>query len=58
MVWNACDEYSLVLINFADNPKYLQNPEYYKDGMHLNAKGTDEFTRDFLRALKEKSGIL
>ena len=48
----ACEEYGLVLINFADNPKYLQNPEYYKDGMHLNAKGADEFTRDLVLLLK------
>ena len=54
----VCEEYGLVLINFANNPKYLQNPEYYKDGMHLNAKGADEFTRDLIKVLKEKRDIL
>lgn len=49
-----CAENGLTLINFANDPKYLRNPEYFKDGMHLNSKGADEFTRDLMRVLKEK----
>lgn len=47
-----CKEKGLPFINFADDPKYLHNYAYFKDGAHLNSRGADEFTRDLVAELR------
>ena len=47
-----CEEYELPFIDFSNSPKYVHHNEYFKDGTHLNARGADEFTRDFIRELR------
>lgn len=49
-----CDSHDISLIDFSNNPKYVHNDIYYKDGSHLNAKGADEFTRDLIKELKKR----
>ena len=46
-------DYSITFIDFSNNPKYVHNDDLFKDGMHLNSKGADEFTKDLLKLLKE-----
>lgn len=46
-------EYSITFIDFSNNPKYVHNDELFKDGMHLNSKGADEFTKDLIELLKK-----
>ena len=41
------------LLDFSNDPKYVRNDLYFKDGSHLNARGADEFTLDFIKALKK-----
>ena len=41
------------LVDFSNDPKYVHNNEYFFDGMHMNARGADEFTRDIIKYLKQ-----
>ena len=49
---NICEERNISLIDFSNNPKYVHNNKFFKDGTHLNARGADEFSRDLISALK------
>lgn len=50
-----CKEHNVQFFNYSNNPKYLKNNRYFKDGSHLNARGADEFTKDLtVELLKEK----
>ena len=50
-VKQICIEHGVPFIDFSNNPKYVHQDIFFKDGSHLNAKGADEFTRDLLRYL-------
>ena len=54
---DICDKHNLPFINFSNDPKYVHNDEYFKDGAHLNATGADEFTRDLIKRLKDENLI-
>lgn len=47
-----CKERNIPLFDFSNNPKYVHNDEYFKDGTHLNAFGADEFTKDLIKEIK------
>lgn len=47
-----CKQTGSRLIDFSDDPKYVHNNVWFTDGVHLNAKGADEFTRDLIEKLK------
>lgn len=49
-----CLQKNIPFLDFSNDPKYVHNNNYFKDGSHLNAKGADEFTRDLIKALKLK----
>ena len=51
-IQEICHDKGILFINFANNPKYIHNYAYFKDGAHLNSKGADEFTKDFMNILK------
>lgn len=46
-----CKEHNVQFFNYSNNPKYLKNNRFFKDGSHLNARGADEFTRDLIKDL-------
>lgn len=50
--------YNIPLFDFSNNPKYLHNDKYFKDGGHLNAIGADEFTKDVVQILKRESNYI
>ena len=50
-VKSICRERGIPFIDFSNDPKYVHQDEFFKDGNHMNAKGADEFTRDLLRYL-------
>ena len=52
-----CLERSIPLLDFSNDSKYVHHDEYFSDGIHLNAKGADEFTRDLLETMRKK-GII
>lgn len=47
-----CVEYNIPFIDFSNAQKFMYNNEYFYDGMHLNAKGADEFTKDLVKKMK------
>ena len=51
------DDKGIPFLDFTNDPKYVHNNAYFKDGSHLNARGADEFTRDLIRELKNR-GIM
>lgn len=46
---NSCN---IPFLDYSNNPKYLYHDEYFKDGIHLNYIGADEFTRDIIKELR------
>lgn len=50
-VVDICKEKGVRFINFSNDPKYVYNDIFFKDGTHLNAKGADEFTRDLIKKI-------
>lgn len=51
---NICEEKGILLVDFSNDPKYVHQNRYFKDGNHLNAKGANEFTRDLITKLKKE----
>lgn len=49
---DLCKSFQISLFDYSNNPKYVHNDLYFKDGSHLNARGADEFTRDLIQELK------
>ena len=54
VIKNICKERNLDFIDFSNNPKYVHNNTYFKDGTHLNARGADEFTKDLIDSLQTR----
>ena len=52
LIRNICKEHKIPFLDFSNDPKYVHNNEYFKDGTHLNAHGADEFSRDLISRLK------
>ena len=50
-VMDICEANGVPFVDFSNDPKYVRHDEYFSDGMHLNARGADEFTRDLIRIL-------
>ena len=48
-----CTEQKIHLFDFSNDPKYVHNNKYFRDGRHLNAHGADEFTRDLIKKIRE-----
>lgn len=52
-----CNQKGITLIDYSNNPKYLHNDYYFKDGRHLNSIGADEYTKDIISELKKREMI-
>lgn len=46
-----CEKYNIKLYDYSNSEKYVHNADFFKDGAHLNAKGADEFTKEFVSIL-------
>ena len=51
-VKELCQSRAIPFLDYSNNPKYLHNNTYFADGVHLNARGADEFTRDVTEEIK------
>lgn len=47
-----CKKRNITYLDFSNLPKYVHQNELFKDGMHLNSKGADEFTKDLIKKLR------
>lgn len=54
---DICRERNIPFIDFSNNPKYVHNNDLFKDGTHLNSRGADEYTKDFIAELKRRDLI-
>ena len=50
---DLCRQRGILLLDFSNDPKYVHNDDYFIDGVHLNARGADEFTRDLVKRLRQ-----
>lgn len=51
-VKELCQSRGIPFLDYSNDPKYLHNNTYFADGVHLNARGADEFTRDITEKIK------
>ena len=49
----VCQQRGIAFIDFSNDPKYVHQDIYFKDGNHMNARGADEFTKDLMAYIKE-----
>lgn len=49
---NLCNNRSINFINFSNNPKYVHQDSFFRDGVHLNEDGANEFTSDLIKEIK------
>lgn len=56
-VKQICVENDIKLLDYSNDPKYVHNDAFFRDGAHLNARGADEFTRDLIKRLKEEGSL-
>lgn len=47
-----CKERNITYLDFSNLPKYVHQNVLFKDGMHLNSRGADEFTKDLIKKLR------
>lgn len=50
-IMDICQERGIPFIDFSNDPKFVRQDQYFKDGNHMNARGADEFTRDLVKRL-------
>ena len=48
-----CQEKGITFVDFSNDPKYVHRDDYFKDGMHMNDKGADEFTKDLVEVIRK-----
>ncbi|MBR6194915.1 MAG: hypothetical protein IKQ58_05535 [Prevotella sp.] len=51
---NICKQHGITLLDFSNDSKYVHNNDYFNDGIHLNARGADEFTKDLIKELRKR----
>ena len=54
LVKEICEQQHISFIDYSNDPKYVHNDTFFKDGNHMNAKGADEFTKDLVQMLREE----
>ena len=47
-----CNSNDIQFINFGNDKRFIHNEKYFKDGLHLNEEGADEFTKELMRRIK------
>ena len=53
-IMEICQERDIPFIDFSNNPKYVHQDIYFKDGNHMNERGANEFTKELIGYLKNE----
>ena len=53
-VKTMCQQRAIPFIDYSNNPKYVHHNKYFYDGLHLNARGANEFTKDLIMELRKR----
>ena len=48
---DICTKRGITYLDFSNSPKYVHKDKYFRDGLHLNIMGADEFTKDLLNII-------
>lgn len=48
LIKDICQKNKIPFLDFSNNPKYVHHESLFKDGLHLNEKGANEFTKDLI----------
>lgn len=51
-VYAICKRKGIALKDFSNDVDFVHNNRMFKDGLHLNAQGADEFTKALVKAIK------
>jgi len=54
---HLADSLKIPFLDYSNNPKYFHKDKYFADGVHLNARGADEFTKDLIIELRKQGMI-
>lgn len=54
---DLCKSRNIRLLDYSNDPKYVHNDMYFKDGSHLNARGANEFTKDLIKVIRNEAII-
>lgn len=52
IIKSICKEKNIPFYDYANNPKYVHNNKYFKDGSHMNNNGAEEFTKDLMEQMR------
>ena len=52
-VMDVCQQRGIPFMDFSNNPKYVHQDIWFRDGNHMNSRGADEFTIDLIKCIKE-----
>ena len=47
------DSLNIPFLDYSNDSKYIHNDSFFKDGIHLNYKGANEFTKDLIIEVRE-----
>ena len=48
----TCKRSDASFLDFSNNSKYIHNDSIFKDGVHLNSRGADEYSKDFAKKIR------
>ena len=48
---DICTKRGITYLDFSNSSKYVHNDKYFRDGLHLNIMGADEFTKDLINII-------
>jgi hypothetical protein len=49
---DICEQRGIQFFDYSGSPKYVHQDKWFKDGVHLNSTGADEFTRDLMQQIQ------
>lgn len=50
---SLCEENDIPFFDFSNNPKYYHQNKFFRDGLHMNQQGAEEFSRDLVSVLRQ-----
>lgn len=51
---DICREKKVTLLDYSNSSKYVHNEHYFRDGVHMNSVGADEFTNDLIHEIRKE----
>lgn len=55
---DICEKEGLQFVDFSNDPKYVHNNNLFRDGLHLNSKGADMFSKELINVINNERDAL